>query len=71
VNGYVLMSGGLLLLGGRLADVFGRRRLLLTGVVVFAMSSAVCGAAVSPGMLIAGRFGQGTAEAIAPPHRSA
>lgn len=67
VNGYVLMAGGLLILGGRLADVFGRRRLLLTGVVVFAVSSAVCGAAVSPGMMIAGRFGQGIAEAIAAP----
>ena len=67
VNGYVLMSGGLLLLGGRLADAFGRRRLLLTGVVVFAVSSAVCGAAVSPGMLVAGRFGQGIAEALAAP----
>jgi EmrB/QacA subfamily drug resistance transporter len=67
VNGYVLMSGGLLLLGGRLADVFGRRRLLLTGVAVFAVSSAVCGAAVSPGMLVAGRLGQGIAEAISAP----
>lgn len=35
VNGYVLMAGGLLLLGGRPADMFGRRRLFLTGVVVF------------------------------------
>ncbi|MBC6457305.1 MFS transporter [Actinomadura sp. HBU206391] len=67
VNGYVLMSGGLLLLGGRLADFFGRRRLLLTGVVVFAVSSIACGAAVSPGMMVAGRVGQGIAEAIAAP----
>lgn len=67
VNGYVLMSGGLLLLGGRLADVFGRRRLLLTGVAVFAVSSAVCGAATSPGLMVAGRFGQGIAEALAAP----
>ncbi|MEV4625753.1 MFS transporter [Micromonospora sp. NPDC049523] len=67
VNGYLLMSGGLLLLGGRLADMFGRRLLLLTGVVIFAVSSAVCGAAVSQGMMIAGRFGQGIAEAIAAP----
>jgi MFS family permease len=35
VSGYVLMAGGLLLLGGRLADVFGRRRMFLAGVVVF------------------------------------
>ncbi|GAA2086739.1 MFS transporter [Actinomadura alba] len=67
VNGYVLTAGGLLLLGGRLADVFGRRRLLLTGVVVFAVSSVVCGAAVAPWMMVAGRFGQGAAEAIAAP----
>lgn len=67
VNGYVLMAGGLLILGGRLADTFGRRRLLLTGVVVFAVSSAVAGAAVSPWMMIVGRFGQGVAEAIAAP----
>ncbi|MEU0506916.1 MFS transporter [Nocardia sp. NPDC005998] len=67
VNGYVLMSGGLLLLGGRLGDVFGRRRLLLTGVVLFATASAVCGAAVAPAMMVAGRFGQGVAEAVAAP----
>lgn len=67
VNGYVLMSGGLLLLGGRLADYFGRRRLLLTGVAIFAVASAVCGAAGSPAMMIAGRVGQGVAEALAAP----
>ena len=67
VNGYLLMAGGLLLLGGRLADFYGRRRLLLFGVVIFIVSSAVCGAAVSQGMMVVGRFGQGTAEAIAAP----
>jgi EmrB/QacA subfamily drug resistance transporter len=67
INGYVLMAGGLLLLGGRLADVFGRRRLLLTGVVLFAVSSAVCGAAGAPGLMIAGRIGQGISEALAAP----
>ncbi|GHG45592.1 MFS transporter [Streptomyces griseocarneus] len=67
VNGYVLAAGGLLMLGGRLADVFGRRRLLVTGVVVFAVSSAVSGAAVDPWMMIVGRVGQGTAEALAAP----
>src|SRR6266496_5110656 len=60
VNGYVLMAGGLLLLGGRLADVLGRRRMLLAGVLIFAVSSTVCGAATVPGLLIAGRIGQGT-----------
>jgi EmrB/QacA subfamily drug resistance transporter len=67
VNGYVLAAGGLLLLGGRLADVYGRKRLLLTGVVIFAASSALCGSAVNPAMMIAGRFAQGAAEAIAAP----
>ncbi|MFC9256540.1 MFS transporter [Amycolatopsis thailandensis] len=67
VNGYVLMAGGLLILGGRLADVFGRRRLLLTGVAIFAISSALSGFAVAPWMMVIGRFGQGIAEAIAAP----
>jgi EmrB/QacA subfamily drug resistance transporter len=67
VNGYVLMAGGLLLLGGRLADIFGRRRLFLLGVSLFAMASAACGAAVAPAMLVAGRFLQGVGEALAAP----
>ncbi|QWF82538.1 MFS transporter [Amycolatopsis sp. CA-230715] len=67
VNGYVLMAGGLLLLGGRLADVFGRRRLLLLGAGLFAAASAVCGAAQAPWMLVAGRFVQGLGEAFAAP----
>jgi EmrB/QacA subfamily drug resistance transporter len=67
VNGYVLMAGGLLLLGGRLADIYGRRRLFSAGVGVFAVSSAVCGAAVTPGMLVASRFVQGAGEALAAP----
>ena len=67
VNGYVLMAGGFLLLGGRLSDLFGRRRLFLAGVVVFGAASAVCGAAVSPAMLVASRFVQGTGEAMAGP----
>src|ERR1700759_4371099 len=41
VNGYVLAAGGLLLLGGRVADLFGRRRMFLVGVSVFALASAV------------------------------
>jgi len=67
INGYVLMAGGFLLLGGRLADMFGRRRLFLTGVIVFGVASAVCGAAVSPAMLVCSRFVQGTGEAMAGP----
>src|SRR4051794_40906321 len=67
VNGYVLMAGGLLLLGGRLADILGRRRLFLLGVGLFAFASATCGAAVDPGMLVASRFLQGAGEALAAP----
>jgi EmrB/QacA subfamily drug resistance transporter len=67
VDGYVLMAGGLLLLGGRLADVFGRRRLFLAGVSVFAVASAACGAAVGPAMLVSARFVQGAGEALAAP----
>src|SRR3954451_7636038 len=67
VNGYVLMAGGFLLLGGRLADIFGRRRLFLIGVGLFAIASAACGAAVNPGMLVASRFVQGLGEALAAP----
>lgn len=67
VNGYVLMAGGLLLLGGRLADILGRRRLFLLGVGLFAIASATCGAAVNPGMLVVSRFLQGAGEALAAP----
>jgi MFS family permease len=67
INGYVLMAGGFLLLGGRLSDLFGRRRLFLAGVIVFGAASAVCGAAVSSSMLVASRFVQGTGEALAGP----
>ena len=67
VNGYVLAAGGLLLLGGRMADVVGRRRVFLAGVGLFAAASAVCGAAVDPGMLVAARFVQGAGEALAAP----
>jgi len=67
VNSYVLMAGGLLLLGGRLADILGRRRLFLLGVGLFAIASATCGAAVNPGMLVASRFLQGVGEAMAAP----
>ena len=67
VNGYVVMAGGLLLLGGRLADMFGRRRLFLAGVALFAVASATSGAAGSPAMLVASRFAQGAGEALAAP----
>ncbi len=67
VNGYILMAGGLLLLGGRLADIYGRRRMFLAGVTVFGLASAVCATAVDPAMLLSGRFVQGAGEALAAP----
>jgi EmrB/QacA subfamily drug resistance transporter len=67
VDGYVLMAGGLLLLGGRLADILGRRRMFLLGVGLFAAASATCGAAVDPAMLVISRFVQGAGEAFAAP----
>src|SRR5436190_12398631 len=67
VNGYVLMAGGFLLLGGRLADMFGRRRLFLIGVGLFAIASAARGAAAEAGMLVASRFASGRGAAPAAP----
>ena len=67
VNGYILMAGGLLLLGGRFSDIFGRRKIFAAGVALFGLASAVCGSAVNPAMLITGRLVQGVGEALAAP----
>jgi EmrB/QacA subfamily drug resistance transporter len=67
VNGYVLTAGGLLLLGGRLSDLFGRRRLFQIGTLLFALASLVCGLAQNIEMLVASRFVQGAGEACASP----
>jgi EmrB/QacA subfamily drug resistance transporter len=67
VMGYVIMAGGFLLLGGRLADIYGRRRLFLLGTGLFAVASIVSGAAAVQGMLIGGRITQGLGEALAAP----
>jgi EmrB/QacA subfamily drug resistance transporter len=67
VDSYVLMAGGLLLLGGRLGDVLGRRRLFLVGVTVFGLASIACGLAPNPGTLVGARFAQGLGEAFAAP----
>ena len=67
VNGYVLMAGGFLLLGGRLADLLGRRRVFLAGVALFAVASVSCGLAADPAVLVASRFVQGLGEALAAP----
>src|SRR5438270_11524859 len=47
VNGYMLTFGGFLLLGGRLGDLYGHRRLFLAGLVLFTLASAACGLATS------------------------
>ena len=67
VDGYVLTAGGLLLLGGRLSDLLGRRRMFVAGLLLFAAASAMSGASVDPGMLVASRFLQGVGEAVASP----
>ena len=67
VNAYVLVAGGFLLLGGRLADLFGRQRVFMTGVLVFGIASAVCGSATTSWMLVTSRFVQGLGEALAGP----
>jgi len=67
VNAYVLTFGGFLLLGGRLADLLGRRRVFMFGLVLFALASLVGGFAESEGMLIGARAVQGLGAAILSP----
>src|SRR5262245_52685595 len=67
VTAYVLMTGGLLLLGGRMADLLGRRRVFLTGLTVFTVASLASGLAGSPEMLIAARAVQGIGAALLSP----
>src|SRR5689334_24236645 len=55
LSGYLLTYGGFMLLGGRAADLLGRRRILVAGIVVFALSSLAAGIAQSAGVLIAAR----------------
>src|SRR5262245_59077663 len=59
VSGYGLGFAALLITGGRLGDIFGRKRMFLLGVAGFTVASALCGVAVSPGMLIGARFFEG------------
>jgi MFS family permease len=67
VSGYVLGYGGLLLLGGRTADLLGRRRVLLAGLTVFALASLVGGLVDSGTLLIATRFAKGVSAAFTAP----
>ncbi len=67
VNGYTLIFGGFLLLGGRAADLLGRKRLFVAGVVLFTAASLLNGVAQSSGMLIVGRGLQGLGGALVSP----
>jgi EmrB/QacA subfamily drug resistance transporter len=67
VNAYVLTFGGFLLLGGRMADLLGRRRVFMFGLVLFALASLAGGLATSSGQLIAARAVQGLGAAILSP----
>jgi MFS family permease len=67
VNGYILTYGGFLLLGGRMADMLGRRLVLVTGLVVFAGASLAGGLAQSSSLLVGARFAQGLGAAMLSP----
>src|SRR5437870_8339332 len=67
ISAYAIIFGGALLLGGRLADLFGRRRLFMGGLLLFAVSSLLCGLAWSEGSLIAFRAVQGLGGAMLAP----
>ena len=64
VNAYLLTFGGFLLLGGRLGDLFGHRRLFLIGIAIFTLASLACGLAGSQEMLVAARAVQGVGGAV-------
>jgi EmrB/QacA subfamily drug resistance transporter len=65
VNAYLLTYGGFLLLGGRLGDLFGHRKLFLGGIVLFTLASLVCGLSTTQWMLVAARAVQGLGGATA------
>jgi EmrB/QacA subfamily drug resistance transporter len=67
LNAYTLTFGGLLLLGGRAGDILGRRRVFITGILVFSLASLLGGFATSSGWLLAARALQGVGGAIAAP----
>ncbi len=64
VNAYMLTFGGFLLLGGRLGDLYGHRRLFLAGIVLFTLASLACGLANTQALLIAARAVQGLGGAV-------
>src|ERR1700722_19317907 len=64
INAYLITFAGFLLLAGRLGDLLGRKRVFLTGLVVFTAASALCGAAQSEATLIVARLVQGVGGAM-------
>src|SRR5580765_4100174 len=64
VNAYLLTFGGFLLLGGRLGDLFGHRRLFLIGISLFTLASIACGLSTTQGMLVGARAVQGLGGAV-------
>src|SRR6059058_5533306 len=67
ITAYEITFGGFLLLGGRTADILGRKRIFLVGLVTFSAASLVCGLASSTGVLIAARAVQGFGAAVVSP----
>ncbi|WP_018348368.1 MFS transporter [Longispora albida] len=67
VAGYALAYAAGLIIGGRLGDIFGRRRMFMTGMVLFTLSSAACGLAQDPGFLVGARVVQGLSGALMSP----
>ncbi|WP_240505057.1 MFS transporter [Nocardia mangyaensis] len=67
VNAYALVFAGLLLVGGRLADLYGRKRVFLAGLLLFTLASLVGGLASTPGWLIGARAAQGVGAAVLAP----
>ena len=67
LSAYALTFGGLLLLGGRAADLLGRRRVFMAGVAFFTAASLMCGLAWSPAALIVARVVQGAGAAVMTP----
>jgi EmrB/QacA subfamily drug resistance transporter len=64
VNAYLLTFGGFLLLGGRLGDLFGHRRMFLVGLVLFTLASVACGLSTTKGLLVGARAVQGVGGAV-------
>src|SRR6202171_143437 len=67
LSGYVLTYRGFLRLGGRAADLLGRRRIVVAGTALFAVSSMACGVAQNSGTLVAARLAQGLGAAMMSP----